>query len=173
MTPTSATPSDGLILRQFRPGDETAVVAILEDTFHSTWAPQLRPAALERRLSAQPARAYVAEKGRQFVVAVQDGAIVGMIHWDGDFIHALHVPRSAQRRGVGRALLARAEAAIASDHGAARLETDTFNQNARAFYAGCGYREIDSYPDEEWDSGLTTLLLEKTLRGGGPQTPHR
>ena len=34
---------------------------------------------------------------------------------------------------------------------------------SRAFYAALGYREIDTYPDQEWESGLTTLLLEKPL----------
>jgi ribosomal protein S18 acetylase RimI-like enzyme len=46
----------------------------------------------------------------------------------------------------------------------ARLETDTFNSRARAFYAKRGYREAEQYPDIEWNSGLTTLLLVKALR---------
>lgn len=139
------------------------MTAVLDDTFRSTWAPQLRPEALERRLREQPARAYVRDKGEAFFVAVDDAAIVGMVHWEGDFIHALHVAGSAQGRGIGRELLAHAERAIAEHHAAARLETDTFNTRARAFYAAGGYREVDSYPDQEWDSGLTTLLLEKSL----------
>lgn len=140
------------------------MVAVLDSTFHSTWAPQLTPAALAKRLREQPGRAYVRDKGEAFVVAAEAGEILGMVHWDGDFIHALHVRPAAQRRGVGRALLAYAEAEIAAaGHAQARLDTDTFNAQSRAFYAGLGYREIDSYPDLEWDSGLTTLLLEKRL----------
>jgi ribosomal protein S18 acetylase RimI-like enzyme len=152
------------ILRPFRPGDAAGVIAVLDDTFESTWAPQLRPEALARRRREQPARAYVAQKAQAFVVAAEGEQILGMVHWDGDFIHALHVTGAAQRRGVGRALLAHAEQAIAAaGRAAARLETDTFNTRSRAFYAALGYREIDSYPDQEWDSGLTTLLLEKLL----------
>ena len=45
----------------------------------------------------------------------------------------------------------------------ARLETDTFNTQSRAFYAKHGYAEVDTYPDEEWDSGFTTVLLVKAL----------
>ncbi len=45
----------------------------------------------------------------------------------------------------------------------ARLETDTFNTRSCAFYAARGYREMERYPDEEWQSGLTTLLLVKRL----------
>lgn len=137
---------------------------MLDATFHSTWAPQLTPAALEKRLREPPALAYVRERGAEFVVAADGEAILGMVHWEGDFVHALHVSPAAQRRGVGRALLSHAETAIAAGgHGSARLETDTFNAQSRAFYAGRGYLEVDSYPDQEWDSGLTTLLLEKAL----------
>ena len=50
---------------------------------------------------------------------------------------------------------------------AVRLETDTFNTASRAFYAARGYVEADRYPDEEWDSGLTTILLVKAL-GAAP-----
>jgi hypothetical protein len=45
----------------------------------------------------------------------------------------------------------------------ARLETDSFNMRSRQFYGKHGYAEIDTYPDEEWDSGFTTILLEKRL----------
>ena len=94
----------------------------------------------------------------------QGEQVLGMVHWEGDFVHALHVIGAAQGQGVGRALLAHAEQAMeAAGQAVARLETDTFNTRSRAFYAALGYREIDSYPDQEWESGLTTLLLEKPL----------
>uniref|UniRef100_UPI00210759A9 amidase family protein n=1 Tax=Acidovorax sp. ST3 TaxID=2219062 RepID=UPI00210759A9 len=51
----------------------------------------------------------------------------------------------------------------AAGFGDARLETDTFNMQSRAFYAKHGYAEVDTYPDEEWDSGFTTVLLVKAL----------
>ena len=41
---------------------------------------------------------------------------------------------------------------------------DSFNTRSQAFYAARGYREADRYPDLEWNSGLTTLLLVKPLR---------
>lgn len=44
-----------------------------------------------------------------------------------------------------------------------RLETDTFNTRSRAFYAARGFVETDRYPDLEWSSNLTTVLLEKAL----------
>ncbi len=98
------------------------------------------------------------------MVAEIDGAVVGLVDWEGDFINALHVRGSQARRGAGAALMDYAERVIA-DAGfkAVRLETDTFNANSQAFYAARGYVEKDRYPDLEWDSGLTTLLLVKAL----------
>ncbi|WP_408949952.1 GNAT family N-acetyltransferase [Lysobacter sp. Hz 25] len=45
----------------------------------------------------------------------------------------------------------------------ASLETDTFNTGSQALYLALGYRETARYPDEEWNSGLTTIRYEKTL----------
>jgi ribosomal protein S18 acetylase RimI-like enzyme len=57
-----------------------------------------------------------------------------------------------------------AEAEIArAGFASVRLETDTFNTRSQAFYAARGYREAGRYPDTEWNSGLTTLLLVKPL----------
>lgn len=82
------------------------------------------------------------------------------IHID-DFIDALHVPSAFQRRGIGRRLLIRAERDIAEKgFRQVRLETDTFNAQAQAFYKALGYIEMARYPDEEWQSGLTTVLFE-------------
>lgn len=84
--------------------------------------------------------------------------------WDGDFINALHVRSNHARSGVGKKLMDKAEAEIAkAGFAAARLETDTFNSRSQAFYASRGYQEADRYPDREWDSGLTTILLAKAL----------
>jgi GNAT superfamily N-acetyltransferase len=90
--------------------------------------------------------------------------VVGFVDWEGDFVNALHVGRAHARTGVGAALMDLAEAEIAkAGHGRARLETDTFNAPSQAFYAARGYREADRYPDTEWASGITTLLLVKAL----------
>ena len=50
-----------------------------------------------------------------------------------------------------------------SGFGKVRLETDSFNAKSQAFYRARGYQEADRYPDTEWNSGLTTLLLVKAL----------
>ncbi|VVE64119.1 GNAT family N-acetyltransferase [Pandoraea captiosa] len=87
-----------------------------------------------------------------------------MVHVIGDFIDALHVSPSRQRQGIGVLLLTHAEAQMrAGGHCLARLETDTFNAQSRAFYVRNGYAEVATYPDDAWDSGFTTVLLTKAL----------
>jgi ribosomal protein S18 acetylase RimI-like enzyme len=156
------------LLRPAGPGDAAALNAILWATYESTWRPQLsadRDAQL--RASGSTAR-YVQSRLAHFQVAECDGTLAGFVDWEGDFIDALHVLPRWQGRGVGRALLAHAEAAMrTAGRAQARLETDTFNTQALGFYSGQGYAQLATYPDEEWDSGLTTVLMAKALLPGG------
>lgn len=153
-----------ILVRQARPEDAAACKAILHNTFESTWRPELTAEAARAFLGEDRPAAYVGERGLLFLVAEVGGEVVGFVDRDGDFINALHVRSSHARTGVGGRLMDRAEAAIAeAGFPTARLETDTFNLRSQAFYAARGYREAGRYPDEEWNSGLTTLLLVKTL----------
>lgn len=160
------TPTPEILIRQARPDDAAACKAILRDTFESTWLPQLTAEAARAFESEDRPAAYVGERGLLFVVAEVSGEVVGFVDRDGDFVNALHVRSSHARTGVGGRLMDHAEAGIAeAGFAAARLETDTFNQRAQAFYAARGYREAGRYPDEEWNSGLTTILLVKPFAG--------
>lgn len=153
-----------IVIRPARAEDAAVLEEILQDTFNSTWRPQLTPEAVEKQLREKRPAAFVRARGMQFMVAEIGGDVVGLVDWEGDFINALHVRGSHARKGAGAALMDYAERAIA-DAGfkAVRLETDTFNANSQTFYAARGYVEADRYPDLEWDSGLTTLLLVKAL----------
>jgi GNAT superfamily N-acetyltransferase len=157
-------PTHDIHVRPAAAADADALRAILYDTFESTWLPQITPAAAAAfRREDRPA-AYVRERGLRFWVAELHGEVVGLVDWEADFVNALHVRARHARTGVGARLMDRAEAEIArASFPAARLETDTFNARSRAFYAARGYREADRYPDHEWSSGLTTLLLVKPL----------
>jgi len=153
-----------VLIRPATVADAPALRAILYDTFASTWLPAITPAAAQAFRDEDRPRAYVGERGRLFTVAERDGEAVGFVDWDGDFINALHVLARHARTGVGSALMDHAETEIArAGFPSARLETDTFNTRSEAFYAARGYREADRYPDHEWNSGLTTLLLVKIL----------
>jgi ribosomal protein S18 acetylase RimI-like enzyme len=151
-------------LRPARSADAAALRAILHDTFNSTWRPNVTAQAGAAFLSEDRPAAFVAERGLAFWVAEREGEVVGLVHWQEDFVHALHVLAAHARTGVGARLMDHAEAEIAqAGFTAARLETDTFNQPSQAFYAARGYREAGRYPDTEWNSGLTTILLVKAL----------
>ncbi|VVD64259.1 GNAT family N-acetyltransferase [Pandoraea horticolens] len=156
-----------IVLRDARESDAAALTSLLMQTYHTTWAPMLRPEVAAAFGSGERTQAYVQAHWNAFVVAaldVDDDSVVGMVHVAGDFVDALHVAPSQQRRGIGALLLAHAEAHMrALGHRIARLETDTFNTQSRAFYARHGYAEVAMYPDEEWDSGFTTVLLTKAL----------
>lgn len=144
--------------------DAPELEAILRDTFESTWKPQIRPEVAQVHISENRPATFVAEQGLLFWVAEREGEVVGLVHWVSDFINALHVPSNHARTGVGARLMDVAEAKIAeAGFTAVRLETDTFNVASQAFYLGRGYHEAGRYPDEEWDSGLTTILYVKAI----------
>lgn len=156
--------TDDVLIRPSRPQDFPAMKALLRDTFESTWRPVITEAAARRYIETDIGGGFVEHSGADMCVAEVDGLIAGLVHCVDDFIDALHVHSSFQRRGVGRRLLAHAERAIAGKgFQNARLETDTFNEQARSFYTALGYVEMAQYPDEEWQSDLTTVLLEKPL----------
>ena len=153
-----------IVIRPWRLDDFDVVKAILDDTFAGTWLPQLTPeAAAAYRESGEPV-GYIDEMGPAFFVAEIDGEVVGMVHWEHDFVLALHVPAAQQRKGIARALMAFAEDGMRAEGIAlARLETDTFNTQSQGFYLALGYREAERYPDLEWHSGFTTILYVKAL----------
>jgi GNAT superfamily N-acetyltransferase len=92
-------------------------------------------------------------------VAVEDAAI-GWVEVDQDRVAALYVSPSCSGRGVGSALLARAEASIhSSGYAATRLES---SQNALDFYLHRGYCRCGP-PDTEG-----AYPLRKDLAGVEP-----
>jgi GNAT superfamily N-acetyltransferase len=154
-----------IVVRPATMADGPALRAVLFDTFESTWGTVATPEAAAAFRAEDRPSVYVGEKGLEFHVAEIGGVVAGFVHWEGDFVHALHVRAAHFRQGVGAALMDLAEAEIAfAGFGSVRLETDTFNTRSQAFYAARGFVETDRYPDTAWNSGLTTLLLVKRLR---------
>lgn len=150
------------ILRLATAADAPALQRLLFDTFESTWRPNISESAGLAYVQENRPAAYIGARGLLFWVVQVGGEITGFVDWDGDFINALHVRSAHARQGVGRRLMDHAEAKIAhAGFSSVRLETDTFNVRSQAFYAARGYREEGRFPDEEWASGLTTLLLVK------------
>lgn len=156
--------SSTLRIRRATPGDIGDVLAIFHSTYEATWKPELTATAIARFESSGRTLHYVTQRIRAMCVAELRGSTVAVVDWDGDFINALHVYPQHQGHGAGSQLLAHAERSIAAaGYAQARLETDTFNRPALAFYAQHGYRETGRCPDEEWHSGFTTVKMAKYL----------
>lgn len=150
--------------RRAHAGDASRLKTILQDSFERTWLPALTPAAAARyRLEDRGTRYVEADLDRLIVAEVQ-GVVAGFVHWERDFVEGLHVHHDYRRRGAGSILMEYAERAMAEQgFAAARLETDSFNIASQAFYLGRSYVEQSRYPDQEWDSGFTTILYAKAL----------
>lgn len=151
-------------IRLATPTDRDAIIAILFNTFETTWRPQISHVAAHAFIDENRPASYFAARGHLFWVCELDGVVAGFVDWEGDFVNALHVHDAHARSGVGSALMDKADAEIANDgFSHARLETDTFNQISQAFYKKRGFIETDRYPDHEWNSDLVTVLLVKSL----------
>ncbi len=88
-------------------------------------------------------------------VAERDGDIVGSCVTKGARVDSLMVAPAHQRRGIGRALLADAEARLFAEHAAIRLESFEDNWATNAFYMNQGWQ-----PDElaaGRDTGFRTI----------------
>ncbi len=143
MTPEN---TENPILRPAVEADVAALVALLHETFRSTWQPVLTPAAVASYLARDPARDFIEASIPEIMVAVDTGGIRGMIHWEGDFVTALHIADAGRRCGIGRRLLGFAEGAIvAAGHRQARLETDTQHRRDR-FLHGAGLSRDRTLP---------------------------
>lgn len=162
--PSQTMPSSPVTIRSARREDRAAVLAILAETFDDTWRPQLTAAAIDDYHRRRVAETFVDAVLPGFLIAELDGAVVGFGNREAGFVDSLHVAAAGRRRGVARALMAGLEAQMRADGIAlAALETDTFNEGSQGLYLALGYVEVARYPDEEWNSGLTTIRYEKAL----------
>ena len=154
-----------LVIRPAGEADFPAMKAVLSDTFKRTWLPEITPSAAMHYVETDIGGTFVDKHGHEMTIAEIDGKVAGLIYWRDDFIESVHVAEAFQGQGVGKALMAHAEKLMReAGHPVARLETDTFNERSHAVYRSLGYVERDRYPDDEWNSGFTTILFEKVLR---------
>lgn len=119
---------------------------------------------------------YVAKAQRATaLVAIADGREVGLLtlvrHTPfAAEIDVMAVTPDHHRRGVGRAMVDRAERVLALD-GVEYLQVKTLADTVeyepyartRAFYAACGFRPLQVFPDL-WDPENPALQLVKRLR---------
>lgn len=108
------------------------------------------------------------------VVAIAEGREVGLLTLVRHTafaaeIDVMAVERAYHRRGVGRAIVERAERLLAQD-GVEYLQAKTLADTVvyepyartRAFYAACGFRPLQVFPDL-WDPENPVLQLVKRL----------
>jgi GNAT superfamily N-acetyltransferase len=123
-------------------------------------------AELGRRINAFHAET-VPFQSRRFTLrldgadGVLAGGLSGVISWGWLFVDALWVDTASCGQGVGRTLMARAEA-YAAEQGCHDAWLDTFQ--ARGFYEAIGYvvfGSLDGYPE-----GQMRYFLRKRLPSG-------
>ena len=125
-------------LRPATAADAEELARVAHDSFRLAFAGIMSPAALAQR----PLSFFVERFGVQWphvVVAERAGRIVGFSMVRERHIDMLFVDPGAQARGVGKVLLAGAEAG-----GAATLECFRDNRQARDFYEKNGWKLTNS-----------------------------
>ena len=153
---------DKPIIRKAKQVDIAAIVEILDSTFVATWKPQLTDEGVKQAEGIKERfYSYTRRNWNEFHVVEVSGQFAGMVHHRGSFIESLHVRTTMQKLGLGKRLLTHVLSLIGKAHGDVRLETDSFNTQAIEFYESQGFVEIDRYPDEEWCSSFTTVLMTR------------
>ncbi len=125
-----------MIIRNCQPADEAAVVALWRQVFAYPQARNDPAAVVRQKLAVQPGLFFVAEDG---------GAVVGtvMAGYDGHrgWLYRVAVHPRHRRRGVGRALVRHAEAALrALGCAKVNLQINADNADVAEFYRRLGYQ---------------------------------
>lgn len=158
------TGSAAALIRAAEDGDRDHLAAIMDATWRAVWAPRL-PAEADRSWRDNGiARVFIDQVWAFCLVAVSDGDIVGFAHLSGDEVTSLHVDPAVKRRGIGRSLMAAAEAELRTrGFGHLRIETEDFNTPAHAFYAALGYAETRRFIGDVIDFEVPCRELSKAL----------
>jgi ribosomal protein S18 acetylase RimI-like enzyme len=89
------------------------------------------------------------------------GGLLGFTHWNHFFISTLYVDQRFRKEGIGRELMARAEA-LALEQECDAIYLDTFDFQAPGFYEKLGFKvfgKLDDYPP-----GHQRFYLVKRIR---------
>jgi putative acetyltransferase len=160
-----------VVLRPAVPADAPAILKVHRASILTLEIGSYSLAEVERWAAGLEPQRYVeamGEGGETFIVAAAtDGALAGFRSFKNDEVKGLYVAPEWARRGVGRALLGEAEAAIAG--GGHRLIRIVASLSGQEFYERHGYRRVER---RDWESRgglvMAALAMEKALpRGGG------
>ena len=145
----------GLTIRPAGENDRDALVALATSTARTNYTPFLGRDAIETWIAGGGVTDHVDPHLGTCRVAERDGDIVGFCVTKGPLIDLLMVAPAHQRCGVGRALLADAEARLFAEHAAIRLESFADN----AFYMSQGWQPDE--PVTSQDTGIRTIGFTK------------
>lgn len=163
--------SDGVVVRRgLRPSEREPVGALLDSTgFFNSEELAVAMELVDDRLTHGEASHY------RFLVADADGTVAGYACWgpipgteQSADLYWIAVARTAQGRGVGRALLAEAERWMASS-GRPRVYVETAGREqyrpTRAFYEACGYT-IAALLEDFYAPGDAKVIYLRVLGDG-------
>jgi GNAT superfamily N-acetyltransferase len=137
-----------MMIRRAEPTDLPAIEALVRDVVLTTYN------FVTFRDGDDWSRSWIAELG---------GRLAGVVTTTSDRVDALWIGVTDRRRGIGVALLDRAEREIAErGHSVGRLRCVYSNANAIAFYEARGWTRVRRYPDRT----LEFYDLEKRLSSG-------
>lgn len=159
--PVSSEGATTLSIRPAIAADRPNLIRLLQRSWLTSFAANLPFDAVQAFAREDPARQYVDTMWGDFAVADVDGTAIGMVHVIGDLVAAIHVDPNFKRRGIGAALMARAELTIFASHMRARLEVLAFNTIAQAFYRRRGWADTRRYPTQECGVPVEAIEMVK------------
>lgn len=168
-----------MTIRRYRPADQGAVIALFREFMWELAPPSLGgefQAYIERAIGEELGRIeeYYFKRPDQGFWVAEAGPVIGMVgieRLDGDTaeLRRMAVARAHRKKGIGRALLAAAEA-FCVKHGYRKLalSTSELQQAAAQLYQSSGYRmvreEKAAAPSHKSvGAGLTRYHYEKSL----------
>lgn len=151
-------------VRPAEDADRARLIAILNATWEANWAPFMPAEADARWHDLGVARRFIDQVWALCTVATIDGAVMGFLHAASDEVKSLHVDPAAKRRGIGRALMAAAEAQLRQrGYVRVRVETEAFNRPAQDFYRALGYVETRRFEDDVIGFQVPCVEFRKSL----------
>ena len=139
------------MIRVFQPADAGQVMEIWLSG-NADAHPFVDPAYW--RSHAEEVRGQLSEA--EVLVSEEEGAILGFIGVQGDFIAGIFVRREARGRGIGKCLLD----TVKAKHPSLTLSVYRKNRRAAAFYAREGFVVVSESIDPETGESEQTLRLQ-------------
>jgi len=148
-----------LTIRPAREDDRDVLVALAICTARANYMPFLGRDAIEMWMAGGGVMDHVDTHSGACRVAERDGEIVGFCVTKGPLIDLLMVAPAHQRSGIGRVLLADAEARLFAEHASIRLESFADNSAANAFYQSQGWQPYELVAGQ--DTGISMIGFAK------------